>query len=476
MKLRKKFKDLRILCVGDIILDTYSKGEITRISPEAPIPVLRLDEESNTIGGCGNVARNICSAGGMCHLISVIGSDEEAKILKNLLKDFKKLSFDLIVESSRCTTKKKRYVSGNQQILRVDKENVSQISGKTNQKILEKFNQLIKKCEVVVISDYNKGVLNRNLISNIIKISKQNNKIIIVDPKRKDFSIYSNADIITPNFKELLQATNFPEDSENSDKLVEKLSKTIARKYSFSNVITTRSSKGMTVMSKNKSVNLSSEAKEVFDVSGAGDTVVAYLSVELSRGKKIIHAAKIANSAASVAVGKFGTASVKRQEIKKKFEVEDKVSSLIKAKQLLKDFDDKIIGFTNGCFDLVHTGHIEFLKQARSQCDILILGLNSDSSVQKLKGKNRPIVPQNERATILENLNFVDLIIIFYELTPIKLIESLKPDIIFKGKDYKISDVVGSESIKKWNGKVKLVPLIKGNSTSNIVKRIKDGS
>ena len=297
-----------------------------------------------------------------------------------------------------------------------------------------------------------------------------------MDPKRKDFSIYSNADIITPNFKELLQATNFPEDSENSDELVEKLSKAIARKYSFSNVITTRSSKGMAVISKNKSVNLSSEAKEVFDVSGAGDTVVAYLSVELSKGKNIIDASKIANSAAGVAVGKFGTASVKRQEIKKNFEVVDKVSSLKEAKKLLKDFDDKIIGFTNGCFDLVHRGHIEFLKQARSQCDILILGLNSDSSVQKLKGKNRPIVPQNERAIILENLNFVDLIIIFYELTPIKLIEGLKPDIIFKGKDYKINEVIGSELIRKWNGKVKLVPLIKGNSTSNIVKRIKDGS
>ena len=154
----------------------------------------------------------------------------------------------------------------------------------------------------------------------------------------------------------------------------------------------------------------------------------------------------------------------------------NKVSSLKEAKKLLKDFDDKIIGFTNGCFDLVHRGHIEFLKQARSQCDILILGLNSDSSVQKLKGKNRPIVPQNERAIILENLNFVDLIIIFYELTPIKLIEGLKPDIIFKGKDYEINEVIGSELIKKWNGKVKLVPLIKGNSTSNIVKRIKDGS
>ena len=297
-----------------------------------------------------------------------------------------------------------------------------------------------------------------------------------MDPKRKDFSIYSNADIITPNFKELLQATNFPEDSENSDELVEKLSKAIARKYSFSNVITTRSSKGMAVISKNKSVNLSSEAKEVFDVSGAGDTVVAYLSVELSKGKNIIDASKIANSAAGVAVGKFGTASVKRQEIKKNFKVVNKVSSLKEAKKLLKDFDDKIIGFTNGCFDLVHRGHIEFLKQARSQCDILILGLNSDSSVQKLKGKNRPIVPQNERAIILENLNFVDLIIIFYELTPIKLIEGLKPDIIFKGKDYKINEVIGSELIRKWNGKVKLVPLIRGNSTSNIVKRIKDGS
>ena len=475
MKSKEKIKTKKILCIGDIILDTYSKGSITRISPEAPIPVLRLDQESNTIGGCGNVARNICSAGGSCHLISVIGSDEEADILKNLLKKFEKMSSDLIVEGSRCTTKKKRYVSENQQILRVDKENVNPISAKTNKKILEKFNQFIKNCEVVVISDYNKGVLNKNLISNIIRISKRNNKIVIIDPKRKDFSIYSYADVITPNFKELLQATDFSESSENSDKIVEKLSKTVARKYSFSNVITTRSSKGMTVMSKNKCINLSSEAKEVFDVSGAGDTVVAYLSVELSRGKKIIDAAKIANSAAGIAVGKFGTASVKRQEIRKKFEVVDKVSTFLEAKKMLREHDHKIIGFTNGCFDLVHTGHIEFLKQARSECDFLILGLNSDSSVKKLKGKNRPIVSQQERAMILENFNFVDLIIIFHELTPIKLVDGLKPDIIFKGKDYKIKDVVGSESVKKWNGKVKLIPLIKGNSTSNIIKRIKNG-
>ena len=274
----------------------------------------------------------------------------------------------------------------------------------------------------------------------------------------------------------MLIANNIQEEIFNTDKMVENLSKQMIRKYSFSNIITTRSSKGMTIISKGRQViNLSSEAKEVFDVSGAGDTVVAYLAVELARGKKIIEAAKIANTAAGIAVGKFGTASVKRNELKKK-EPAGKILSLAEALNHLKEIGDKKVGFTNGCFDLFHKGHLEFLRKARLGCDFLVLGLNSDSSIKKLKGPYRPIMSQDERAIILANLPFIDLIIIFDDKTPINLIKSIKPMILFKGKDYKLNEVIGADEVIKFGGEIVLLDLIKGKSTTSLIKRIKNGS
>ncbi len=469
----------KILCIGDLILDHYVHGDIDRISPEAPIPILKANDRNyNILGGCGNVARNICSANNKCHLISIVGKDDDGLRLKEIIKRTKNLTSNLIVDPVRCTTKKTRYVCENQQILRVDKEMENPISSAIELKIIKLLKKKINDCNVIVLSDYNKGVLTYNLIKKIIKIAKDYKKILIVDPKKKDFSVYAGATFITPNLKELKGATNTLGIStkSNEDSLVLKLSKTIINKFDFKAVITTRSSNGISVVTDVGSFfHLPSEAKEVFDVSGAGDTVLAYLSSSISKGESLESSIKISNVAAGLAVAKFGTSVVSIDEINNVKQIKNnKVITNQDISKILKDYDgEKVIGFTNGCFDLLHTGHISYLKSAKQKCDILILGLNSDESIKKLKGKNRPIVEQKDRVEILSSFPFVDKIVIFEEVTPIKLIKKIKPNIIFKGKDYKKKDVVGFYESKKWHGKVILIDFVENKSTTNLIERIK---
>ena len=469
----------KILCVGDLILDHYVHGDIDRISPEAPIPILKANDRNyNILGGCGNVARNICSANNKCHLISIVGNDDDGLKLKEIIKKIKNLTSSLIVDPVRCTTKKTRYVCENQQILRVDKEMENPISSAIELKIIKLLKKKINDCNVIVLSDYNKGVLTNNLIKKIIKIAKDYKKILIVDPKKKDFSVYAGATFITPNLKELKEATNTLGIStkSNEDSLVLKLSKKIINKFDFKAVITTRSSNGISVVTDVGSFfHLPSEAKEVFDVSGAGDTVLAYLSSSISKGESLESSIKISNVAAGLAVAKFGTSVVSIDEIDNIKQIKNnKVITNQDISKILKDYDsEKIIGFTNGCFDLLHTGHISYLKSAKQKCDILILGLNSDESIKKLKGKNRPIVEQKDRVEILSSFPFVDKIVVFDEVTPIKLIKKIKPNIIFKGKDYKKKDVVGFYESKKWHGRVILIDFIENKSTTNLIERIK---
>ena len=469
----------KILCVGDLILDHYVHGDIDRISPEAPIPILKANDRNyNILGGCGNVARNICSANNKCHLISIVGNDDDGLRLKEIIKKIKNLTSSLIVDPVRCTTKKTRYVCENQQILRVDKEMENPISSAIELKIIKLLKKKINDCNVIVLSDYNKGVLTNNLIKKIIKIAKDYKKILIVDPKKKDFSVYAGATFITPNLKELKEATNTLGIStkSNEDSLVLKLSKKIINKFDFKAVITTRSSNGISVVTDVGSFfHLPSEAKEVFDVSGAGDTVLAYLSSSISKGESLESSIKISNVAAGLAVAKFGTSVVSIDEIDNIKQIKNnKVITNQDISKILKDYDgEKIIGFTNGCFDLLHTGHISYLKSAKQKCDILILGLNSDESIKKLKGKNRPIVEQKDRVEILSSFPFVDKIVVFEEVTPIKLIKKIKPNIIFKGKDYKKKDVVGFYESKKWHGRVILIDFIENKSTTNLIERIK---
>ncbi len=469
----------KILCVGDLILDHYVHGDIDRISPEAPIPILKANDRNyNILGGCGNVAKNICSANNKCHLISIVGNDDDGLKLKEIIKKIKHLTSNLIVDPVRCTTKKTRYVCENQQILRVDKEMENPISSAIELKIIKLLKKKINDFNVIVLSDYNKGVLTNNLIKKIIKIAKDYKKILIVDPKKKDFSVYAGATFITPNLKELKGATNTLGigNKSNEDSLVLKLSKKIINKFDFKAVITTRSSNGISVVTDMGSFfHLPSEAKEVFDVSGAGDTVLAYLSSSISKGESLESSIKISNVAAGLAVAKFGTSVVSIDEIDNIKQIKNnKVVTNQDISKILEGYDsEKIIGFTNGCFDLLHTGHISYLKSAKQKCDILILGLNSDESIKKLKGKSRPIVEQKDRVEILSSFPFVDKIVVFDELTPIKLIKKIKPNIIFKGKDYKKKDVVGFYESKKWHGKVILIDFVKNKSTTNLIERVK---
>ena len=465
-----------IICLGDIILDTYCDGLVERISPEAPIPILKVEsDKKKDLGGSGNVARNITAARNKCHLISIVGNDNNAEILRQLCKRTEELTFDLVVDKTRCTTVKQRFVSGNQQILRVDSESKENISKRIEDKIFKRFLKKLKYVNVVIISDYKKGMLTKSLLKKVIDTCRVEKKIVIVDPKDKDFSIYSNANIITPNQKELFEATE--PDLNVSDYSVEKLSKKIIKQYGFDTVITTRSSDGISVVNKNtKILHLPSRAKEVFDVSGAGDTVVSYIASGIVRKLSLTDSVKEANEAAGVAVGRFGTTRVFREEIENRINKNSKICKLNELIEQIKVNKYKRIGFTNGCFDLIHQGHIDYLKQSSEKCDFFILALNSDSSVKKIKGFSRPIVDQNERSEILAHYDFIDKIIIFNEKTPLNIIKKIKPQFLFKGDDYKISQVVGAKEIERWGGKVVLIKCIKGKSTSKIIERIKNGT
>jgi len=360
--------------------------------------------------------------------------------------------------------------------LRVDREVNKPIDKNLEKKLVQIFKNKIDNFGVLVISDYNKGMLTEKFLKTIIEIAKKKRKIIIVDPKRNDFSSYKGATYITPNFKELLETTNqlALNSKKDESKLVVRLSRSLIKKFDFDSVITTRSAEGISVVSNNNQVfHLPSKAKEVFDVSGAGDTVLAYIASGIANGKTLNNSAEIANDAAGIAVGKFGTTVVNKSDLLDSNK-QEKLCSVNEIIAELNKNPDKKIGFTNGCFDLIHQGHIHYLKEAKRKCDFLILGLNSDKSIKKIKGTDRPILSQKERSEVLENFNFIDRIIIFNEETPVKLIKKIKPSFIFKGDDYKIQEVVGHDIIKKWGGKVVLIKCIRGKSTSNIIRKIKN--
>ena len=474
-----RFKDVKILCIGDVILDSYVHGDIERISPEAPIPILKIIKESFALGGAGNVARNICSGGGSCHLISVVGDDINCRILKKLSKVEKGLTTNFFVDKSKITTKKQRYISGQQQILRVDSEENILLKSSLKTKIFDCIKKQLKYSDLVILSDYDKGLLSQDLVERTIKLSKKFKKIIIVDPKKECFDQYKGATVLTPNLKELIIASKRAkmENFEGKDK-IERISKRFIEDLNLECLITTKSSEGMSISQINKpTINLPSKALEVFDVSGAGDTVVSYLGLCLASKMNLVDSARMANKAAGIAVSKFGTASVHYNEVCNDIKSPKKLCTLYQAKLKIDQIKNRSrIGFTNGCFDIIHSGHIKYLSKSRRNCDYLVLGLNSDSSVKKLKGNDRPIINERERVFILSEFSFVDLIIVFNDLTPIKLIRSLKPDILFKGKDYELKNVVGHQEILKWGGKVKLIDLDVGKSTTSIIERIKNES
>ena len=456
------------------MLDKYIFGEVNRTSPEAPVPVLEKKNESFRMGGAANVAANLIGLGIKTILSGVVGNDQNGEVLKRLLKK-NNISQQGLIKSTLSTTTKTRIIAGHQQIVRVDDEDTN-ISLSANQ-IKKILNLINKKPSIIILSDYAKGFLTENLTQKIIKQAKKINIPILVDPKGNDIKKYAGASILTPNKKEAFVLSNQVEPDEN---LLEKQLKKICIKFDIENIAMTQGDQGIKLVSSRKiDVIPATKLKKVFDVSGAGDTVIATLAAGLI-GKLTTHKSlELANIAAGVAIGKVGTVAIEGHEIINEIDMEQtlqihKIISFNKLDDLLKNLraKDLKIGFTNGCFDILHAGHVTYLEQAKNNIDFLILGLNSDSSVKKIKGAKRPIINQEDRARVLSSLEAVDAVIIFDEETPIKLIQRIKPNFLIKGSDYKLTEVVGHKEVTKWGGKVKLVELLAGKSSSNIIKDI----
>ena len=443
----------KITVIGDVMIDWYLHGESSRISPEAPVPVVKFKESKFQLGGAANVANNLKHLEIEPFLIGATGNDHFGSLLKEHLKA-EKIKFNLTSEKSFQTICKQRLMSSNQQLARIDYEQYFHGSKLTNT-----FNTFIKniaKTDLIIVSDYGKGTIfnARKLIQSAKKLKKK----ILIDPKGKDFAKYKGANLITPNkseFENIMGKVGSKRDLANkAKKMLEHLN--------LESLIVTLGSEGMYVLKKsNKKIIgdfINAYPQEVFDVSGAGDTTISALGAALSEGNDIFSAAEFANLAASISVSKLGTSTVSIEE----------VTSL----ETSKGNKEQVIVFTNGCFDIIHSGHLDLLKEARSYGDKLIVGLNSDKSISKLKGPERPIIGQSERKKILLALKYVDEVIIFNEENPLKLIKKLKPSILVKGADYTKEQVIGGEFVESYGGQIKLVKLAKGKSTSNIINKI----
>ena len=453
-----------ILVVGDVMLDKYVYGSVSRISPEAPIPVLKINKNVSKLGGAANVAKNLVDLGAKVILTSVVNNDPAGVELMNIL-DENGIEGSMIIDPDRPTTIKTRFMSDGHHLLRIDEEITKPVSYDTATRIVDDIKSLLTRVDVVILSDYNKGVLSENAIERIIEAAQ--GKIIIVDPKKSTFYPYKGCTVITPNEKELFWATGVDDLTVAAEKALQQ--------SDADSILLTRSEKGMALFRKGKEpLIIPALAKSVVDVCGAGDTVVATLAACLAAGETLEDSAVTANQAAAIVVGKIGTATVSAAELRAAQHQDDKIAELSVALDIISTWKSQglKVGFTNGCYDLVHPGHVQMLKKCRQNCDRLVVGLNSDDSVKRLKGESRPIQNEFSRATVLSGFSSVDLVVIFEEDTPLHLIEKLLPDVMMKGADYQVDTVVGADVVISNGGEVKLIELEQGHSTSNIVEKL----
>jgi D-beta-D-heptose 7-phosphate kinase/D-beta-D-heptose 1-phosphate adenosyltransferase len=458
-----------VLVFGDIILDRYISGSVDRVSPEAPVPVLKPSNEEIRLGGAANVALNLSSLGSNTTLIGVTGKDESSTQIIDLLKknNIKKA----LSKSKHPTISKLRILASQQQLIRIDNE--EEFSETDWQSSLSNYRKYInlKKNKVLIISDYEKGTL-RN-IPLIIREAKKLKKIILVDPKGDDFSKYKSADIITPNFQEFERVVG----KVNSEPEITKKGKDLIKSLNLNSLLITRGSEGMTLLDKRNGKvireDFPTEARDVFDVSGAGDTVIASIAAGLAGGFSLSESIRLANLAAGIVVGKSGTATVNQAELVPYLGLAESYVSFNEVKVYSKDLHErgKKIVFTNGCFDILHAGHVEYLEAAKELGDKLIVAINTDRSVRKLKGSSRPVNTLAHRAKVLASLQCIDKVVFFDEDTPIKLIKAIRPDVLVKGGDYKLKDIVGHKEVSQSGGSVVTIPLVKGLSTSKIISK-----
>jgi D-beta-D-heptose 7-phosphate kinase / D-beta-D-heptose 1-phosphate adenosyltransferase len=466
-------KTPKILVIGDLMIDNYLWGSCKKISPEAPVQVVNVDSESSVLGGAGNVINNLKTLGSDVDVISVIGDCKVSNELKALLSKINVDTHNLIIQKNRVSSKKTRIIASNQQVVRYDQETEDEINDDAQKSILESFESIINVYDIILLSDYGKGVLTFDLTKSLISIANKHQKKVLVDPKGKDYSKYYGAYLLTPNKKEASEATNI---EINDDLTLTKAIKKLQTKCKLEISIITLSDQGVAIFDNQLRVH-PTVAKEVFDVTGAGDTILASLGFALSCNKSIDESVKFANLASGVVVGKIGSATASLNEI---IEYESSINKS-NSDQHIKSWDEisiisselkkkkKKIIFTNGCFDILHVGHVKYLEKAKTFGDVLILGLNSDKSIRTLKGDNRPFNNQIDRSYILASLEVVDYLVIFEDDTPYELIKLIEPDVLVKGGDYKGKKVIGEDLVKD----LKLVEFISGKSTSETIKRIR---
>ena len=464
----------KILVIGDLMIDKYLWGDCNRISPEAPVQIINVKKETKVLGGAGNVAHNLKTLDANVEVLSVIGGCEISKELKSLFADINLKTDYLIEQKDRVTSKKTRIISSHQQVIRYDIESQEDISSSSEEELLKIYQTILDEFDIVILSDYGKGVLTESITRQIIDIANLKNIKVIVDPKGSDYSKYTSAYLLTPNKKEASEATGIAIQDEGSLKLALKILKDFCN---LSISLITLSEDGIAIFD-NEFKSHPTFAREVFDVTGAGDTVIASLGYALAAGKDIDSAIFFANLAAGVVVGKIGSATTSFEEIiryESSLRISDCDESIRSLENIsgvinsLKKTNKKII-FTNGCFDILHVGHVKYLEKAKKLGDILIVGINSDNSVKKLKGDKRPINNLYDRSCVLASLNSVDFVIPFEEETPIKLIEAIVPDILVKGGDYKGKQVIGEDIVKE----LVLIDFIEGKSTSKTILKIQE--
>jgi D-beta-D-heptose 7-phosphate kinase/D-beta-D-heptose 1-phosphate adenosyltransferase len=468
-----------VLCIGDLMLDEFVYGEVSRVSPEAPAMVVAVKRSEVMIGGAGNVARNLVSLGARCIFVGVVGDDDAGVALTKALATEPMIEFHLVTDTGRQTTRKVRFVSEHHSthLLRADWEAAAAVDEAAEDALIAHIEKAAPKAGAIVLSDYAKGTLTKRVVRAAIDVANKLGKPVVVDPKGRDYSIYKGATIITPNRQELAQATHTT--AEDDDEIVIAAT-ALAEGIDVDAVLVTRSEAGMSLVSVGTAVHVPAYPVRVRDVSGAGDTVVAVLSAMLAMGADFESATRAANAGAAVVVGKRGTATLSVAELRHRILP---AASLAPEEKIVFDWallDEHLaqwrrqgqrVGFTNGCFDLLHPGHVKLLAGARASCDRLIVGLNGDASVTRLKGEGRPVQPVQARAEVLAAMEAVDLVVVFDEDTPEKLIARVKPSVLVKGSDYKREDVVGHDIVEKLGGQVILIDIVPGHSTSAMVAR-----
>ena len=470
-------KPVRVAVIGDVMVDEYLDGHVERISPEAPVPIVRGGPTRSVAGGAANVAANIAALGARTSLVGLVGPDGP-DLFDRLMQPHGRVDLSgLVVDATRRTTRKTRVLCQRQQLVRLDTEDLHPLSGAVEASIRAAAAAAAADCDIVVVSDYGKGVLSDAVLSAVIAAARRAGRRVVVDPKRLDFSAYRGADIVTPNRAELSRASGLPT---RTDAEVEAAAQAIAGSFGGA-LLVTRSEQGMSYIAAGRPpLHVPTVAREVFDVSGAGDTVVATLATALAAGFEIAEAIVLANHAAGIAVAKAGTATVTFDELSDAIDLSAyavagpaPVLHAAEAGRWREHWARRglTVGFANGCFDLLHPGHVALIRQAAAACDRLIVGLNSDASVRRLKGPRRPVQSEDARAQVMAAMKGVAMVTIFEQDTPREIIEALRPDLLVKGADYQIENVVGADFVQASGGKVLLVNLIAGQSSSKLLDK-----